>query len=268
MPPSDSPANLPPGQEFQLARPLIEAVNALAREAGIEVLRVYRSDFAVQRKDDQSPVTEADENAEAIILEGLTRLTPDIPVVSEEAAAAGLTPAFGRRFWLVDPLDGTREFIKRNDEFTVNIGLIDDGVPVFGVVHAPALGELYWGGRGWGAHLEKDGSSQTICARATPPEGATIVASRSHRDDASLTHYLEGVKVAQMINAGSSLKLCLVARGVADQYPRFGTTMEWDIAAGHAVLAAAGGSVQGIDGSPFRYGKADLRNTHFVARGR
>lgn len=249
-------------------------VEALVREAAEAVMAVYATDFAVRGKDDASPVTEADERAEALILAGLARLAPGVPVVAEEAAAAGRIPdVAGGAFWLVDPLDGTKEFIGRNGEFTVNVALVVEGAPVLGVVLAPALGgaagTLYAGVVGQGAWRERDGMREPIAARVAPAEGLTVVASRSHGDAAALDAFLAGRPVAALRNAGSSLKLCLVAAGEADCYPRQGRTMEWDIAAGQAVLVAAGGQVLRIDdGQPLRYGKPGFDNPHFAAWGR
>jgi 3'(2'), 5'-bisphosphate nucleotidase len=251
---------------------LLERVTQITRDAGQVVMEVYATDFSVRGKDDASPVTEADEHAERLILPALAALTPDVPVVAEEEVAAGRVPQVGERFWLVDPLDGTKEFISRNGEFTVNIALIDQGVPVLGVVLAPALGargRLFAGAEGLGAWVEDDAGRRPIACRAVPAEGLTVVASRSHGDATALDAFLAGRKVASLANAGSSLKLCLVAAGEADLYPRLGRTMEWDIAAGHAVLRAAGGEVTRIDdGRPLRYGKPGFDNPHFVAAGR
>ncbi|ROL80714.1 3'(2'),5'-bisphosphate nucleotidase [Pseudomonas protegens] len=246
---------------------LLEDVIDIAREAGELVMQVYRSDFEVRGKLDASPVTEADERAEALILRALAALKPHIPVISEEAATDGQVPEIGQRFWLVDPLDGTREFIHRNGEFTVNIALIDNGEPVLGVVLAPALERLFAGGRGCGAFVEQAGQRQPIECRAVPEDGLDIVASRSHGDAEALEKFLERRKVRSLKNAGSSLKICLVAAGEADLYPRLGRTMEWDIAAGHAVLLAAGGEICTLAGDVLRYGKAGLDNPHFYARG-
>jgi 3'(2'), 5'-bisphosphate nucleotidase len=246
---------------------LLPEVIRIARVAGSAIMALYEGEMAVRRKDDDSPVTAADEAAEAIILPALQALTPEIPIVSEEAASAGHVPAFGRRFWLVDPLDGTKEFIQQNGEFTVNIALIEAGKPVLGVVFAPALDRLYAGCVGAGAHLEDSAGSIAIACRAAPPEGLTVISSRSHADPAALDAFLAGRKIAAQANAGSSLKFCLVATGEADLYPRFGRTMEWDTAAGHAVLAAAGGRVQTFDGAELAYGKPGLDNPHFVASG-
>ena len=250
---------------------LLAAVEQITRAAGRVVLEVYATDFAVHGKDDASPVTAADERAEALIVPALHALTPGVPVVAEEAAAAGRLPVLGERFWLVDPLDGTREFVSRNGEFTVNIALVEHGEPALGVVLAPALGphgRLFSGALGLGAWVEDDAGRRPIRCRAAPAEGLTVVASRSHGDAAALDAFLAGRRVAALANAGSSLKLCLIAAGEADLYPRLGRTMEWDIAAGHAVLRAANGEVTRIDdGQPLRYGKPGLDNPHFVAAG-
>ncbi|GAB1459040.1 3'(2'),5'-bisphosphate nucleotidase CysQ [Thauera sp.] len=246
---------------------LLEALVPIVRAAGAVVMDLYRTDFAVRGKDDASPVTEADERAEALIVPALETLLPGVPVVAEEAVAAGRLPALGRRFWLVDPLDGTKEFIGRNGEFTVNIALVEDGEPVLGTVFAPAIERLFLGATGVGAFVEQDGHRRPIRCRAVAPAGLTVVASRSHGDAAALDAFLGGRRVAALTNAGSSLKLCLVAAGEADLYPRLGRTMEWDIAAGHAVLAAAGGRVLTLAGEPLRYGKPGLDNPHFVASG-
>ena len=229
---------------------LLESVTQIARQAGEVILQVYATDFLVRGKDDASPVTEADERAEAVILAALAALTPGTPVVAEESVAAGRVPDIGRRggrFWLVDPLDGTKEFISRNGEFTVNIALIEGGEPVLGVVLAPALGRLFAGSRSTGAYVQDQSGCRKIRCRPVPEAGLTVVASRSHGDAAALDALLAGHKVAHRVAAGSSLKLCLVATGEADLYPRLGRTMEWDIAAGHAALAAAGGSVRRVD---------------------
>ena len=249
------------------ASDLLEQVMPVARAAGRAIMEVYGTDHAVNSKADQSPVTEADVRAEAIILAALRRLTPEIPIVAEEAVAAGEVPAVSDKFWLVDPLDGTKEFISRNGEFTVNIALVHQGVPVMGVVFAPALNRLFAGAQVVGAFLEDATGRRRIHCRSAPPEGLTVVASRSHGDAAALDAFLSGRKVASLVSAGSSLKLCLVAAGEADLYPRLGRTMEWDIAAGHAVLLAAGGRVTDISGSILTYGKPGFENPHFVAAG-
>ena len=240
----------------------------IMQAAGAVVMRVYRSDFDVTTKTDDSPVTQADQMAEDLITRALTELTPEIPVVGEEAASAGLvTGETPPRFWLVDPLDGTREFVQRNGEFTVNIALIDRGRPVLGLVLLPAQGRLYGGAEGLGSWVEEDGRRRAIRCRRAPAEGMTVVASRSHGDDAALRAFLAGRPVAGVVHAGSSFKLCWLAEGRADIYPRLGRTMEWDIAAGQAVLVAAGGAVERLDGSVLDYGKPGYENPHFVARG-
>ena len=254
---------------------LLNALAALVRRAGDEVMAIYSSDFAVGAKADASPVTEADVLAEALIVQGLRELTPHIPIVAEEAVARGDVPSVGMgaddKFWLVDALDGTLEFIHRNGEFTVNIALVQGGGPVCGVVFAPALERLYAGAVGQGAFVEdgvKDGGVRhVIRCRETPCEGMTVLASRSHGNDDALRAFLAGQRVAEWVHAGSSLKLCSVAAGLADMYPRLGRTMAWDIAAGHAVLLAAGGTVNDLTGAPLRYGHVGFENPYFVARG-
>ena len=250
---------------------LLNRVESIALEAAAVIRRIYDTDFSVEQKGDETPVTLADQEAEKVILAGLAALDPAIPVVAEESVAAGRVPvvdAAAGLFWLVDPLDGTREFISRNGEFTVNIALVKGSVPVLGVVLAPALGVSYCGIVGQGATRTAADGSHPISCRSVPAEGLSVVASRSHGDERALDAFLQGQRVASRVNAGSSLKLCLVAEGRADLYPRLGRTMEWDIAAGHAVLAAAGGSVcRADDGSPLRYGKPGFENPHFVARG-
>ena len=249
---------------------LLSEVIELALRAGAVILDYYAKETVARAKADRSPVTDADEAAEAVIVPVLRKLMPDIPVIAEEAVARGGAPKLANgRFWLVDPLDGTREFLNRNGEFTVNIALVENSVPVLGVVHAPAL-DLTFAGRGPGTAIRKQGSAkfEPIAARLPPKDGVVVVASRSHGDPAALDKFLAGKKVAGMREAGSALKFGLVASGDADLYPRFGRTMEWDTAAGHAVLLAAGGSMETLDGKPFLYGKPDFANPGFVARGR
>lgn len=246
----------------------LTSIARIARDAGAAILAIYETDFEVRGKEDASPVTAADEAAEAVILAALRKLSPQIPVIAEEEVAAGRIPAIERVFWLVDPLDGTKEFIKRNGEFTVNIALVSDGQPVLGVVYAPALGRMYLGATELGAFIEEGGERRPIHCREVPAAGLTVVASRSHGDASALEAFLAGRQVADTRSAGSSLKLCLVASGEADVYPRLGRTMEWDIAAGHAVLAAAGGRVVSLlDQQPLRYGKPGFDNPHFAAWG-
>ncbi len=246
---------------------LLAAVEAAARQAGELILEVYAGDFEVRSKADASPVTEADERAERCIVAALRALDPGIPVVAEEAAARGQSPAVGSCFWLVDPLDGTREFVSRNGEFTVNIALIEDGLPTLGVVLVPVTAALYAGVVGQGAWLQQQGQRRAIRCRQPPQQGWVLASSRSHGDEAALAAWLAGRTVARRICVGSSLKFGLLACGQADAYPRLGRTMEWDTAAGHAVLRAAGGEVTTLDGAPLRYGKPGFENPHFVARG-
>jgi len=246
---------------------VLEQLVAIARTAGDAILKIYAGDFNTRDKADCSPVTEADDRAEENILAALAVLTPDVPAVSEESASRGSVPRVGARFWLVDPLDGTREFVSRNGEFTVNIALIEGGEPSLGVVFAPALGRVFGGARGVGAFAEEYGQRRGIACRRPPAEGLTVVSSRSHGDRDALEAFLAERRVASRAYAGSSLKFCLVACGEADLYPRLGRTMEWDTAAGHAVLAAAGGRVMGLDGEEIKYGKAQYANPHFIAIG-
>ena len=244
----------------------------ICSDAAVEVMAVYESDFEVRTKDDRSPVSDADERAEKVILAELSRLMPGIPVVAEESFSAGQRVCPGEEFILVDPVDGTREFIARNGEFTLNIALVRRGVPVAGVVYAPALGRLYAGGEtAWSADLAPGGNvaaagRKTLDGRALDPDAVIAVCSRSHRDEKT-SEFLEAMSVSDTVSAGSSLKFCLLAEGRADVYPRFGPTCEWDIAAGQAVLCAAGGMMSQPDGSALVYGKADVdfRNTPFIA---
>lgn len=246
------------------------AVLALAREAGAAVMAIYATDFEKRKKDDHSPVTDADEQAEAIILAGLQRLTPGLPVIAEEMAAAGKLPDVGAGpFWLVDPLDGTREFIARNGDFTVNIALVVAGRPRLGVVLAPARDETAWLGLPKGAQRFAAGriSGEPIRARIAPPFGALALVSRSHREK-EVDAWLARQDRMQTASIGSSLKFCRIAEGAADFYPRFISISEWDTAAGQAVLEAAGGAVLTWDGAPLAYGKPGFRNPGFLAQGR
>jgi 3'(2'), 5'-bisphosphate nucleotidase len=246
------------GKQSELLQPVV----AIARKAAVAVLDVYESRFNVRAKDDASPVTEADERAHELIVPALDALTPGVPVISEE----GPQPAACARFWLVDPLDGTKEFIQRNGEFTINVALVEDGRPTLGVVLAPAIDRLFAGAPGT-VFAESRGVRSTIACRCTPAEGMTVLMSRSHGGDEPMKKFLDGRRVARILSAGSSLKFCLIACGEADLYPRLGRTMEWDTAAGHAVLAAAGGKVTTLDGAALRYGKPGLANPAFVASG-
>ena len=248
----------------------LETIVALAKRAGEVILRYYaEEDVEVRQKADTSPVTDADADAEAVILPGLRELAPEIPIVSEEAVAGGFVPDIsGGRFFLVDPLDGTREFISRNGEFTVNIALVENGVPVLGVVHAPAVALTFFAHGPGTAMRERAGEPRArIRVRKPPDSGLVVVGSRSHGDPEALAAYLAGRKVERIAPAGSAIKFCLVAAGEADLYPRLGRTMEWDTAAGQAVLESAGGVVETLEGAPLRYGKPGFANPHFVARG-
>ncbi|MBR0671919.1 3'(2'),5'-bisphosphate nucleotidase CysQ [Neoroseomonas soli] len=247
---------------------LADRFAVIAAEAGTRIMSIYGTASA-EAKADGSPLTQADLAAHDAILEGLTRVCPDLPVVSEEDAERLEAPPVGP-FILVDPLDGTREFLSGNGEFTVNIALIEGGAPVAGVVLAPALGRLWSGAVGAGARVRDVAveADRPISVRQ-PTDGSLVaVASRSHRD-ATTEAFLAGLSVAGLRSVGSSLKFCLIAEGEADVYPRFGPTMEWDTAAGQAVLEAAGGRVVTPEGAPFRYGKAGAawRNGAFVAWG-
>ena len=253
---------------MSLATPaLAAALREIALRAGREILAVYASNFTVHDKADASPVTEADTRAERIIVDGLGQCAPGIAVVAEEESAAGGVPCVdGAPFFLVDPLDGTREFISRNGEFTVNIALIENGAPTAGVVHLPAFDETFWtAGDGAAWRTRGAGAPERIACRR-PGNGLVVVASRSHCD-AETDAYLEQFSIAELVSAGSSLKFCRIAEGAADLYPRFGRTMEWDVAAGHAIVNAAGGSVETTDGGRFLYGKPGFDNPPFVARG-
>ena len=254
---------------------LLDLLVPVAIEAGRAILDARAGKIAVERKSDDSPVTIADRAAEEIILRHLARLAPDTPVVAEEACAAGHLPEVGNAFFLVDPLDGTKEFVKGGADFTVNIGLIRDGVPVLGIVYAPATGDLYAGSEGgaFRAKVAKDvPGPRTKIAVRTAGEAVDVVASKSHRTPETDT-YIARYEVGRLVSAGSSLKFCTVAAGEADLYPRMGTTMQWDTAAGDAVLRAAGGRVTTLDGEPLPYGPAGAggvevwRNPWFVAFG-
>ncbi|TSD83542.1 3'(2'),5'-bisphosphate nucleotidase CysQ [Mycobacterium sp. KBS0706] len=251
------------------ALPPVEAVVDLARRAGQVVLEIYNSfDGASLRKEDGSPVTAADHAAEALILPGLRALLPGVPVVAEEHCAAHGIPAAADRFWLVDPVDGTKEFLRRNGEFTVNIALVVSGLPVLGVVEAPAFDRRFWaaGGEAW--QQQGDETPRRIMVRPPPADGLVVLTSRSHRDDSRLDDALRDRHVAERRILGSSLKIALIAAGEADLYLRFGPTMEWDTAAADAVLRAAGGVIDDASsGHPLAYAKPGFANSGFVAHG-
>jgi len=244
---------------------LSDAFVALSRQAGDAIMKVYATDFDARAKADASPVTEADLAADRVIVAGLARAFPDIPIVTEERAETHDVAAAGKRFFLVDPLDGTKEFVKRGGDFTVNIALIEDGVPTRGVVFAPAPNRLFWTADDGTAYLREGGAERRAIRVAAPDNSAlNVVASKSHRD-AATDDYIARYAVGDFKSAGSSLKFCLLAAGEADLYPRLGRTMEWDTAAGHAVLRAAGGHVDAWDGKPLVYGKAGFENPFFIA---
>lgn len=256
---------------------MLARLEELALAAGREIMAVYHAGATIEHKADASPVTEADRRAEAVILTGLRESFPQIPCVAEEECSTGLLPgSLGDAFFLVDPLDGTKEFINRRPDFTVNIALVRNGEPAVGVVLAPAQGKLYGGrpGKAWEAEVSAEGdvlARRPIQVRACG-DSPVIVASRSHRTPETDT-FIADYPGAEIVSIGSSLKFCLLASGKADLYPRFGRTMEWDTAAGDAVLRAAGGSTRTAEGESFVYGKrnqphdADFANSWFVAEG-
>lgn len=243
---------------------LLDDLAEAAREAGDAILEVVRRGFEIESKTDSSPVTEADRAAELIILAALARAAPGVPVIAEEEVAAGRIPSHGDCYFLVDPLDGTKEFCRGGDDYTVNIGLIEDGEPRLGVVFAPASGRLHGGCVGEGAWVEEGSGRQAIRTRPRG-EQLTAVASKSHLNQATIDYLETAVGRCSYIAIGSSLKFCIVAEGKADIYPRASPTSEWDTAAGHAILLAAGGLVDGPDGAPLRYGKPAFLNRAFVA---
>ena len=251
---------------------LMPEVVGLARKASEAVMRIYHGGHTVKRKADASPVTEADHASEAIILEGLRRLTPEMPVLSEEEVSHhGIHFDYEnppKRYWLVDPVDGTKEFVAKRGEFTINIGLVENGQPILGVLHVPVSGDTYAAaGRHSATVRRADGRVESIHVRPPPRAGIVVLASRSHGDKAHLSAFLEDYTVAERRLMGSAIKFALIAEGVGDLYPRLGPTMEWDTCAGQAILEAAGGSVATLAGKPLRYGKRDFLNPDFVAHG-
>jgi 3'(2'), 5'-bisphosphate nucleotidase len=248
---------------------LLDSVARLAHAAGEKILAVYNSEFAIEQKDDRSPLTEADIASHHAIVAGLSELTPGVPILSEESSTLPYAQrSLWQRYWLVDPLDGTKEFIKRNGEFTVNIALIEGGVPVLGVVHVPVSGVSYRACRGCGASKQEPGRKpHPIRVRRLPDGPVMVVGSRSHRGE-SLNRFLENLGEHEMVGMGSSLKLCLVAEGAADIYPRLGPTSEWDTAAAQCVVEQAGGHVTDTDMQPLRYNTKDsLLNPFFLVFG-
>lgn len=245
---------------------LLDDIAEAAREAGEAIRAIVARGFDVEFKSDASPVTEADRAAELVILAALARAAPGVPVVAEEEVAAGRIPAHGDLYFLVDPLDGTKEFARGGDDYTVNIGLIEDGAPRLGVVYAPATNTLHGGIVGKDAWVDVDEGRRAIRTRSRQDQ-ATAVASKSHLNQATMDYLEAAVGQCRYASIGSSLKFCIVAEGKADIYPRASPTSEWDTAAGHAVLLAAGGRVDGIDGTALQYGKRAFLNRGFVATG-
>ncbi|MFQ2475968.1 3'(2'),5'-bisphosphate nucleotidase CysQ [Aeromonas caviae] len=252
--------------------PAISELEPIARAAGEAIMSIYSQPFAVEYKQDESPLTAADKGAHEVIVQALARLTPDIPVLSEESSPEVMAARLGwSRYWLVDPLDGTKEFVSRNGEFTVNIALIEQGTPRWGLVYAPVLDKLWYGGMGIGAWRVADGRHETIQTR---PHDAgqvwRVVGSRNHLSQETLEYLarfgeLERGEI-ELVSMGSSLKFCIIAEGEAELYPRLAPTCEWDTGAAQAVLEGAGGSVTQLDGSPLCYNKPDILNPWFVAR--
>jgi 3'(2'), 5'-bisphosphate nucleotidase len=248
--------------------PLLEAALQAALAGGDEAMRVYADPFEVTQKDDKTPVTAADLASERVIVDILSRRFPDIPIVSEETVPEAGFSSPAARFWCVDPLDGTKEFVARNGEFAVLVALIEHGRPVLGVVHGPAIGVTYVAhGPGTAMRRRDGGGFEPIRARQPAPHGIVVVHSRSHENSRRLAEYFQNRPVVERRQCGSALKFGLLAAGEADLYPRFGTTMEWDTAAGQAVLEAAGGHVLDLSGQPLTYGKPGLKNDGFVAWG-
>ncbi|MFE8071098.1 3'(2'),5'-bisphosphate nucleotidase CysQ [Marinobacteraceae bacterium S3BR75-40.1] len=246
---------------------MLPDVLRIADEASEKILRIYTTDFHVTYKEDDSPLTAADLASHDIIVQGLRRLTPDIPILSEEQSAIPWSERkHWRTFWLVDPIDGTKEFLHRTGEFTVNIALVHDRKPILGVVTAPALKEAYWGAKGEGAWKRyRNGRIRRISV-VVPPEAKRVVASKSHMNEETRA-FIDKLGEHELVQAGSSLKFCQIAEGRADIYPRLGPTCEWDTGAAQAVLEAAGGRVQTVEGKPLEYGKEDVLNPHFIAAG-
>ncbi|MFQ2110679.1 3'(2'),5'-bisphosphate nucleotidase CysQ [Aeromonas rivipollensis] len=247
--------------------PAISALEPIARAAGDTIMAIYHQPFAVEYKQDESPLTAADQGAHEVIVQALARLTPDIPVLSEESDAETMQARCGwSRYWLVDPLDGTKEFVSRNGEFTVNIALIEESRPVWGLVYAPVLDKLWYGGKEVGAWRVADGTHEAIQTR--PHEAGQVwrvVGSRNHLSQETLD-YLAPFGEIELVSMGSSLKFCIIAEGGAELYPRLAPTCEWDTAAAQAVLEGAGGSVTQLDGTALAYNKPDILNPWFVAR--
>lgn len=254
--------------ETQLSA-LLKSIAALAHQAGAGILEIYNTEFSVESKDDQSPLTAADMRSHHTIIEGLTTLTPTTPILSEESSDIPFSVrSHWREYWLVDPLDGTKEFIKRNGEFTVNIALVRDHRAILGVVHVPVLEKTYLGNLDNGAHVQaRNEEPFPIRVRPVGDGPIRVVGSRSHQSKA-LNEYLKGLGPHELVSMGSSLKFCLIAEGKADIYPRLGPTSEWDTAAAQAIVESAGGYVTDVNGRPLRYNtKEDILNPHFLVFG-
>ena len=247
---------------------LLEVARRAALAAGEALLKIYETPFEVQQKTNNTPVCEGDLASERIIVAMLSKASPEIPIASEELVEAEGVPSCGARFWAVDPLDGTKEFIARNGEFAVLIALIEDGIPVLGVVHGPALGVTYAAcGPGTATRQLGSGKREPIQARTPPPDGLVVIHSRSHENSRRLAEFLQSYTVRQRKKCRSALKFGVIAAGEADFYPRFGTTMEWDTGAGQAILEAAGGRIETLAGTRLTYGKPGLKNDGFLAWG-
>ena len=253
-------------EDIQIKLDLIEQLIEISKEAGKAILDIYNTDFDYQLKEDLSPLTKADTLSNNIICEGLKALTPNTPILSEENSDIPFNiRSVWKQYWLVDPLDGTKEFIKRNGEFTVNIALIENNIPIFGLINAPVFKEIYWGSQNHGSNLiDTEGNTSKIRTSEKIGKSLRIVTSRSHPSE-KLNTYLKKIDNYKIIPRGSSLKFCLVASGKADIYPRFGPTSEWDIAAGEAIVKFAGGEIIKLDGKPMTYNLKDsLLNPEFI----
>jgi len=246
---------------------ILPEVLKIADAASEKVMSIYMTDFKVNYKADESPITAADIASHNVIVEGLSNLSQDIPILSEEGAEIPWSERkHWQRFWLIDPIDGTKDFTQRTDEFTVNIALIENGEPILGVVTAPALKEAYWGLRGQGAYKRDNTGHVQRISVAPPGEAKRVVASKNHLNEDTKA-FIDKLGAHELVQAGSSLKFCKIAEGHADIYPRLAPTCEWDTGAAHAVLSAAGGKVETLEGKPLQYGKEDVLNPHFIASG-
>ena len=246
---------------------ILPEVLKIADAASEKVMSIYMTDFKVNYKADESPITAADIASHNVIVEGLSNLSQDIPILSEEGAEIPWSERkHWQRFWLIDPIDGTKDFTQRTDEFTVNIALIENGEPILGVVTAPALKEAYWGLRGEGAYKRDNTGHVQRISVAPPGEAKRVVASKNHLNEDTKA-FIDKLGAHELVQAGSSLKFCKIAEGHADIYPRLAPTCEWDTGAAHAVLSAAGGKVETLEGKPLQYGKEDVLNPHFIASG-